>query len=65
MELLRAQAVEHGEADIGAVFGPKRALAEGRVDDLDDFVGHAARFGVVGTIAAIAFNALHRSPGRG
>src|SRR5258705_12352140 len=47
MKHLRAQAVEHGEADIGAVFGrivvdPERALAEGHVDDLDDLVGHAA-----------------------
>ena len=61
MKHLRAQAVEHGEADIGAVFGrivvdPERALAEGHVDDLDDLVGHAAGLGVVGTIAANAFN---------
>jgi hypothetical protein len=53
MKHLRAQAVEHGEADIGAVFGrivvdPERALAEGHVDDLDDLVGHAAGLGVVG-----------------
>jgi len=53
MKHLRAQAVEHGEADVGAVFGrivvdPERALAEGHVDDLDDLVGHAAGLGVVG-----------------
>src|SRR5436309_6922070 len=53
MKHLRAQAVEHREADIVAVFGrivvdPERALAEGHVDDLDDLVGHAAGLGVVG-----------------
>jgi Transition state regulatory protein AbrB len=53
MKHLRAQAVEHGEADIGPVFGrivvdPERALAEGHVDDLDNLVGHAAGLGVVG-----------------
>jgi hypothetical protein len=55
MKHLRTQAVEHGEADVGAVFGrivvePERALAEGHVDDLDDLdlVGHAAGLGVVG-----------------
>ena len=53
MKHLRAQAVEHSEADIGAVFGrivvdPEWALAEGHVDDLDDLVGRAAGLGVVG-----------------
>ncbi len=53
MKHLRAHAIEHGEADVGAVFGrivvdPERTLAEGHVDDPDDLVGHAAGLGVVG-----------------
>ena len=52
MKHLRTQAVEHGEANVGAVFGrivvdPEWTFTEGHVHDLGDLVGHAAGLGVV------------------
>ena len=48
----RAEPVEHGEADIGAVLAridmdPERPHAERRVDEVDDGVGDAADVGIL------------------
>ena len=51
MQHLRANTVEHGESDIGAVFSrvdmhPEGALAERRSHDLDDGVGDDGCIGI-------------------
>ena len=52
MQHLRANAVEHGEADIGAILGrvdvdAERPLTERRADDIDDRLGDEPDIGIL------------------